>query len=137
MKHITNSRVRETGKRELRRIFKELRFRDGLTEMADTDEFCYWYNKARDGRIGNYIVYEIIDSDAVHRADDAVISRDFFCQIDVFSTRGFETKQLTETLSGLEERLIKNGFEATFKDEEYEPDTRLYHQIIFVSKLYL
>ena len=142
MTNMTSSRVRQRGKRELRAIFKTLRFVDGLTmgteeNAADADDFVYYYNKARDGQIGNYIVYEVIASDPMRRADDIVIGREFFAQVDVFSVKSFESKLLLETLSVLEEKLTAAGFEVEAQSEAYEPDTRLYHQAYFVSKLYL
>jgi uncharacterized protein YqfB (UPF0267 family) len=135
---MTNTRARSLGKKELRRIFRELRIKDGLgDEEIGDDEFGYWYNKARDGTKGNYIIYEVIDSEPTHRADDVVIGRNFFCQIDVFSVRSFEMKQLSEFIGRLEERLIERGFEVIMRGENYEPDTRLYHQIFYVSKLFI
>lgn len=138
MRGITNSRARTLGKKELRKVFKECRFKDGLTEReeADAEEFLYYYNKARDGKIGNYIIYEVVDSDPVHRADDVVIAREFYCQIDVFSVRSFETKQLIETLLRLEEKLLEHRFGVELQGEEFEPDTRLYRQVIFATKMY-
>jgi hypothetical protein len=136
MRGITNSRARAAGKRELKAVFKALHYKDGLTETATDDEFSYHYNKARDGRVGNYIVYEVIDSDVLHRADDAVLCRDFYAQIDVFSVRSFESKLLFDTLTHLEEKLTEKGFEVDMQTEDYEPDTKLYHQILFVSKLF-
>ena len=61
MKSMTNNCARALGKKELRKVFRELRIKDGLgdEEIAD-NEFSYWYNKARDGQIGNYIIYEVI-----------------------------------------------------------------------------
>jgi len=141
MRNIQNSNVRKRGKRELRAIFKTLRFKDGLTlgteeDAAGADDFVYYYNKARDGQIGNYIVYEVIASDPTRRADDVVIGREFYAQVDVFSTRSFESKLLTETLAKLEEKLTEAGFEVDAREEDYEPDTRLYHQVYFISKQY-
>jgi hypothetical protein len=136
MKGITGFRARAAGKRELRGIFKALHFKDGLTETAIGDEFSYHYNKARDGMIGNYIIYEVIDSSPLQRADDAVFCRDFFAQIDVFSVRSFESKLLSETICRLEERLTEKGFEVELQAEQFEPDTRLYHQVLLVSKMY-
>jgi hypothetical protein len=133
---MTNSRARTLGKKELRKIFKEMRFADGLTDTAEDGEFSYWYNKSRDGQIGNYIVYEVVDSNAVYRADDAVIARELYCQIDVFSVRGFETQQLSETLLHLEKKLLEHGFEVEMHKEAYESDTRLYHVVLLVNKLY-
>jgi len=119
-------------------VFKALRIKDGLgDEKLLPNEFSYWYNKARDGQIGNYIIYEVINSDAVHRADNKVFGREFFAQVDVFSVKSFESKLLLETLSVLEEKLTAAGFEVEAQSEAYEPDTRLYHQAYFVSKLYL
>ena len=141
MRNIQSSSVRKRGKAELRAVFKALRFVDGLTVGTEADtpkdgEFVYYYNKARDGQIGNYIIYEVIASDPTRRADDKVIGREFFAQVDVFSTSSFESKLLTETLAKLEERLTERGFEVDAKGEDYEPDTRLYHQIYYVSKQY-
>jgi len=141
MKPMTNSRARMLGKKELRKAFRELRIKDGLgdEEIAD-DEFSYWYNKSRDGvsstPTGNYIIYEVIDSEPTHRADDCVIGRDFFAQIDVFSTRSYESSQLSSFIGRLEEKLLEKGFEVEMRGEDYEPDTRLYRQIFYVSKLY-
>jgi hypothetical protein len=139
MRGITNSRARALGKRDLRSVFRALRFKDGLTEQATDGEFGYHYNKARDGRgtpAGNYSIYETISTEATHRADDAVLCRDFFAQMDVFSVRSFESKLLSETITKLEEKLTEKGFEVTMEEEQFEPDTKLYHQILFVSKLY-
>ncbi len=138
MKPMTNARARTLGKKDIRAVFKALRIKDGLgDEQPDADEFVYWYNKNRDGETGNYIIYEVINTDPTHRADDNVIGRDFFCQIDVFSVRSFESKQLSNLLSALEEKLLDRRFEVEISGETYEPDTRLYHQILFVSKLYI
>ena len=138
MKTMTNAKARSLGKKELRRVFRELRIKDGLgDEEIGADEFSYWYNKNRDGKIGNYLIYEVIDSEPTHRADDCVIGREFFCQIDVFSVRSFETKQLSDFLGKLEEKLAERGFEVEMRGEDYEPDTRLYHQIFYVSKLFI
>lgn len=141
MRHITNAQTRKRGKRELRAIFKTLRFVDGLTmgteeSTAGADDFVYYYNKARDGQLGNYIIYEVIASDPTRRADDKVIGREFYAQVDVFSTRSFESKFLTDTLVKLEERLTEAGFEIEMQGEDYESDTRLYHQVYFIAKQY-
>jgi hypothetical protein len=100
------------------------------------DDFVYYYNKSRDGEIGNYIIYEIISSDAIHRADNVVIGREVFLQVDIFSLKSFESKLLQETISKLEEKLVAAGFEAESMEEAFEVETKLYHQIFFVSKLY-
>lgn len=140
MKNILNNNVRQRSKRDLKKVFKECRFKDGLTLGEEgkptADDFVYHYNKSRDGEIGNYIVYEIISTDAIRRADDAVIGREVFAQIDVFSLKSFESKALQTTLAKLEEKLTEAGFEVEAREEAYEPDTRLYHQVYFVSKLY-
>ena len=138
MKPMTNSRARTLGKKELRKAFRELRIKDGLgDEEIGADEFSYWYNKNRDGMAGNYLIYEVINSEPTHRADDCVIGREFFAQIDVFSVRSYETKQLSEFIDKLENKLLEKGFEVEMRGEDYEPDTRLYHQIFYVSKLFL
>jgi hypothetical protein len=138
MKAMTNARARELGKKDIRAVFKALRIKDGLgDDEIGPEEFAYWYNKSRDGTTGNYIIYEVVDSEPTHRADDNVIGRDFFCQIDIFSLRSFESKQLSELLVKLEEQLLCRRFEVQVQGEAYEPDTRLYHQILYVSKLYI
>jgi hypothetical protein len=128
------------GRKDLRRVFRECKFKDALTldesDSPTPDDFIYYYNKARDGTVGNYVVYEVISSEAIHRADDAVIGREFFAQVDVFSVKSFESKLLTETLAHLEEKLTAAGFEVEAESEDYEPDTRLFHQAIFASKMY-
>jgi len=135
---MTNSKARTLGKKDLCAVFRNLRIKDGLgDEEIGEGEFSYWYNKVRDGQIGNYLIYEIIDSEPTHRADDAVIGREFFCQIDVFSVRSFESKQLSRFLGQLEEKLLEKRFEVEMRGEDYEPDTRLYHQILYVSKLFI
>ncbi|MCL2796842.1 MAG: hypothetical protein FWD58_02145 [Firmicutes bacterium] len=137
MKPMTNSRARALGKKALRAAFKALKIKDGLgDEVINSDEFSFWYNKTRDGQVGNYLIYEVIDSEPTHRADDAVIGREFFAQVDVFSVRGFESSFLADFLSRLEEQLLNRGFEVEMRGEDYEPDTRLYHQILYVSKLF-
>lgn len=141
MRNISNSQARTRGKRELRAVFKALRYKDGLTieqegVQVKTDDFVYYYNKARDGQIGNYIVYEVVASDPTQRADDKVIGREFYAQVDVFSTSSFESKLLTETLAKLEEKLTEGGFEVDAQSEDYEPDTRLYHQVYYITKQY-
>lgn len=137
MKNMSNSRSRRMGKKELKAVFKVLGIKDGLTEETKCDEFSYWYNKARDGMLGNYVIYEVIDSDPVHRADDVIISRDFFCQIDIFSIRSFESKHLADFIDRFENKLTEKRFEVNMESEDYEPDTKLYHLILYVSKLYL
>ncbi len=138
MRAMTNALARALGKKDIRAVFKALRIKDGLSDdEIKPDEFAYWYNKSRDGESGNYIIYEVVDSEPTHRADDNVIGRDFFCQIDVFSLYSFESKQLSELLIKLEEQLLERRFEVQIQGETYEPDTRLYHQILFVSKLYI
>jgi hypothetical protein len=138
MKNMTNSRARTLGKYDLRTVFRTLKFKDGLTEKeeAKADDFVYYYNKARDGEVGNYIVYETIDSDPITRADDGVLIRDYFAQIDVFSVNSFESKKLSEVLDKLETALTAKGFEVTMDAKIFESDTRLYHAVFFVSKLY-
>lgn len=141
MQNISNSQARTRGKRELRAVFKALRYKDGLTieqegVQVKTDDFVYYYNKARDGQIGNYIVYEVVASDPTQRADDKVIGREFYAQVDVFSTSSFESKLLAETLAKLEEKLTEGGFEVDAQSEDYEPDTRLYHQVYYITKQY-
>lgn len=138
MKNMTNSKVRALGKKELVKVFKELRIKDGLgDENISKNEFSYWYNKARDGQIGNYIIYEVISSESLYRADNSVIGREFYCQIDVFSIHSFESKKLVELVTKLENKLIEYGFEVELKEEMFESDTKLYHQIFYVSKLYI
>jgi len=135
---MTNSKARTLGKKDVRAVFRLLRIKDGLgDEEIVPDEFSYWYNKSRDGTVGNYIIYEVIDSDPAYRADDVVIGREFFAQIDVFSVRSFESGELPSFLGRLEEKLLERGFEVEMRGEDYEPDTRLHHQIYYVSKLYI
>lgn len=137
MKSITNSNVRALGKKELRMVFKDLRIKDGFREdEIGSDEFSYWYNKSRDGMCNNYLVYEIIDSEPAYRADDHVISRNFYCQIDIFSIQSFETKELIRFIERLENKLTEYRFEVEFSDELFESDTRLHHQILIISKIY-
>lgn len=141
MRNISSNWVRKQGKRELRAVFKALRFVDGLTAEQELNEpkaedFVYYYNKARDGQVGNYIVYEVIASDPTRRADDKVIGREFFAQVDVFSTSSFESKLLNDTLAKIEDALTDKGFEVDTQAEDYEPDTRLYHQAYFITKQY-
>lgn len=141
MRNITNSKARARGKRELRAVFKALRFVDGLIigteeDAPKQDNFIYYYNKARDGQVGNYIIYETVASYPTRRADDMVIGREFYAQVDVFSTSSFESKLLTETLEKLEGKLTEAGFEVDARDEDFEADTRLYHQAYFLSKQY-
>jgi hypothetical protein len=140
MRNILNNIVRKRGKADLRRVFRDCKFKDALTVEENPpapDDFIFYYNKARDGQVGNYVVYEVISTDAERRADDAVVGREFFCAVDVFSVKSFESKFLTDTLGKLEERLVAAGFEVDAQGEDYEPDTRLYHQALYVSKLYL
>ena len=100
------------------------------------EDFVYYYNKNRNGQIGNYIVYEVIASEPTRRADDVVIGREFYAQVDIFSTSGFESKLLQETLAKLEDKLTEAGFEVDAREEDFEADTRLYHQVYFISKQY-
>lgn len=139
MKNMTNFRARTLCKKEIVSVFKALRIKDGIGD-DDTDissDFTYWYNKARDGMIGNYIIYEIVSSDPLYRADNAIIGRDVFCQIDVFSVQSYESKVLKELVERLEEKLTEIGFEVEMKEESFEADTRLYHQVLYISKLYI
>ncbi len=137
MRNMTNCRARTLGKKDLKSVFKLLRIKDGIGEdEIKPDEFSYWYNKNRDGTVGNYIIYEVIDSEPSHRADDKVYGREFYAQIDVFSIRSFESKELSDFLGRLEEKLTEHLFEVEMQGEEYEQDTRLYRQTLFVSKIY-
>ncbi len=137
MKNMTNVKAREKGKKELAAVFKSLKFKDGLTEknIAAVD-FLYYYNRSRDGQKGNYIIYETIESNPAVRADNVVYGREYFAQIDIFSVYSFETKKLCDVISGIEERLTEKMFEVDMKEELYESDTGLYHQILYVSKTY-
>jgi hypothetical protein len=139
MNHLSNQRARQIGKRELRKVFTACKFRDALTlsegDPTVPDDFIFYYNKARNGSVGNYIVYEVIGTDAASRADDAVMGRDFFASVEVFSVKSFESKFLTDTLAKLEEKLTAAGFEVDAQGEDYEPDTRLYRQTFYVSKI--
>jgi len=140
MKNILSSNARKRAKQEIRKVFKDCRFKDALTmkelDKNTPDDFVYYYNKSRDGEVGNYIIYEIISSDAIHRADNVVIGREVFLQVDIFSLKSFESKLLQETISKLEEKFVAAGFEVESMEEAFEPETKLYHQIFFVSKLY-
>lgn len=138
MKNMTNFRARTLCKKEIVSVFKALRIKDGIGENTDkSSDLTYWYNKARDGMIGNYIIYEIVSSDPLYRADNAIIGRDVFCQIDVFSVQSYESKALKELMERLEEKLIEKNFEVEMREESFEPDTRLYHQVLYISKLYI
>jgi len=147
MRNLTNARVRALGKKDLRRVFRVCKFRDALTldegDVPVPDDFIYYYNKARDlpagrqgGTVGNYVVYETVSTDPARRADDVVIGREFYAQVDVFSVKSFESKFLQDALARLEEKLTTAGFDVYAHGEDYEPDTRLYHQILYVSKLF-
>lgn len=134
---MTNSKARILGKKALVKIFKSLNIKDGLgDEEIDSNEFSYWNNKSRDGKLGNYIIYEIIDSDVMYRADNKVIAREFKCQIDVFSIHSFESKEFKNLLEKLENKLIDNGFEVSLEHENYEHDTKLYSQVVIITKIY-
>ena len=134
--NMTNSKAREKGKKELIEVFKSLGFADGLSDDIPDDKFIFYYNKARNGQIGNYIIFETIDSIDVCRADDAVIAREFFCQIDIFSVNSFESKKLKNTIVSLEEKLGEKLFGVDMKEDTFEPETKLYHLILIVSKAY-
>ena len=161
MKNMTNYKARTLGKKDLKAVFKALRIKDGLGDLASLadcgavaphpckslegfdgsaeikpDDFTYWYNKNRDGTIGNYLIYEVVDSEPAHRADDQVYGREFFAQIDVFSIRSFESKELSNFIQKLEDKLVEHRFEVEMQGEEYEQDTRLYRQTLFVTKIY-
>jgi hypothetical protein len=140
VKNLQNSKAREQGKKDLRRVFGECKFIDALTlgegDPPTADDFIFYYDKARNGQIGNYVIYEVISTDANTRADDAVVGRDFLAAIDVFSVKSFESKLLQDTLALLEEKLLAAGFLVTAESEDYEPDTRLYRQVLYASKLY-
>lgn len=140
MRNLTNSSVRVKGKKQLIRVFKDCRFIDALTlneqSKPKPDDFIFYYNKARDGKVGNYIIYEIISTDAAYRSDDKTIGREQFVQVDVFSVKSFESKLMRDTLERLETKLTAAGFEVDMQGENYEPDTKLYHQVIYVTKLY-
>lgn len=140
MRNTTNSYARQRGKRELQRIFKDCRIKDALTlneqDAPTPDDFIYYYNKARDGQVGNYIVYETIASEGTRRADDVVIAREFYAQVDVFSVKSFESKLLQDLLEKIEEKLTAAGFEIDMREEAFEADTRLYHVALFLSKIY-
>lgn len=137
MKNMTNYKARTVGKKDLKAVFKALRIKDGIgDEEIKPDDFTYWYNKNRDGTIGNYLIYEVVDSEPAHRADDQVYGREFFAQIDVFSIRSFESKELSNFIQKLEDKLVEHRFEVDMQGEEYEQDTRLYRQTLFVTKIY-
>lgn len=137
MKNMTNYKARTLGKKDLKAVFKALRIKDGIgDEEIKPDDFTYWYNKNRDGTIGNYLIYEVVDSEPAHRADDQVYGREFFAQIDVFSIRSFESKELSNFIQKLEDKLVEHRFEVDMQGEEYEQDTRLYRQTLFVTKIY-
>ena len=133
---MTNTAIRRKGKAELMSIFRGCRIKDGLIENEITDKWTYWYNLERTGKRGNYIIYEVIDTPVLHRADDKAFSREFFCQIDIFSLGSFETEKMQALVENLEKALLTSGFEVDFKDERYESDTKLFHLPIYVSKLY-
>ena len=134
--NMTNSKAREKGKKVLIEVFKSLNFADGLAEDIPDNKFVFYYNKVRNGQIGNYIIFETIDSADVCRADDAVIAREFFCQIDIFSVNSFESKKLKNTILSLEEKLGERLFGVDMKEDTFESDTKLYHLILIVSKVY-
>ncbi len=134
--NMTNCKAREKGKKELTEIFDSLGFVDGLSNNKPGDSFVYYYNKARNGQIGNYIIFETIDSADVCRADDIVLAREFFCQIDIFSVNSFESKKLKQTIASIEEKLGERLFGVDMKEDTFEPDTKLYHLILIVSKAY-
>lgn len=137
MKNMTNYKARTVGKKDLKAVFKALRIKDGIgDEEIKPDDFTYWYNKNRDGTIGNYLIYEVVNSEPAHRADDQVYGREFFAQIDVFSIRSFESKELSNFIQKLEDKLVEHRFEVDMQGEEYEQDTRLYRQTLFVTKIY-
>ena len=133
---MTNSKVRQKGKRELMAVYRSCRIKDGLVEKEITDKWTYWYNLERTGKRGNYIIYEVIDSPILHRADDKAFAREFFCQVDIFSLDSFETEKVQTLIESLENALTKSGFEVDFKSEMYEDDTKLFHLPIYISKLY-
>ena len=139
MRNLTNSSARAKGKKQLARVFKDCCFIDALMleqTAPSPDDFIFYYNKARDGTVGNYIIYEVISSDAAYRSDDRVMGREFFSQVDVFSVNSFESKVMRDTLEKLETRLTAAGFEVDAGSEDYESDTRLYHQVLYVNKLF-
>lgn len=137
MNNMTNFKARRKGKKELADIFNSLKFQDGLSdENITAANFAYYYNKARNGQKGNYIIYETVESNPAVRADDVVCGREYFAQIDIFSVYSFETKKLCDVILGIEEKLTEKMFEVDMKEELYESDTGLYHQILYVSKTY-
>ena len=140
MRNLTNSNVRTKGKKQLAKVFRDCRFIDALTlheqKPTQPDDFIFYYNKARDGSVGNYIIYEVISSNASYRSDDRVIGREFFAQVDVFSIKSFESKLVRDTLEKLEAKLTAAGFEVDAGSEDYESDTRLYHQVLYASKFF-
>jgi len=136
MRNLTNVKARAECRRDLRKAFKDAKIADGLGDEIPDGAFTYWCNKARDGAIGDYVIYEIIDSDPNARADDAVFLRAITMSIDVFSTSSFESKKLSDTLERLENALNKHGFEVNQTYEDYEPDTKLYHAVFGAVKTF-
>jgi hypothetical protein len=136
MKNTTNTNARAECRRDLRRAFKDAKIFDGLGDEIPDGAFTYWYNKSRDGTIGDYVIYEITDSDPNARADDAVFLRAITMSIDVFSTSSFESKKLSDTLERLENALNKHGFGVNQTYEDYEPDTKLYHAVFRAVKIF-
>jgi len=137
MPNTTNHKARKLGKRDLQRVFRLCGFKDGLgEEPANQGEFTYWSNKARDGLIGDYITFEPIASEPLTHADNGAFGRIYEAQLDIFSTASFDSKRFTDALEKLESQLLANGFEIEAWGEDYEPETRLYHQIFIVRKAY-
>jgi hypothetical protein len=87
-------------------------------------------------RVYRYIGYLENNGSIEKRADNGILIRDVESQIDDFSTSSCESKRVSDQLDRLETPLTKYGFTVSLDFEDYEPDTRLYHAVFTVGKLY-
>jgi len=140
MKHID---ARRACRIEVIETLKAAGILDGLSlqaaQLHNETRPCFWRGVVRDDAARSkdvFVTWHIPSSDAATRADDNAFLREVTVAVDVFSKRSFDSEQNHKIIERIEGGFAVAGFEVDMAAEQFEADTKLFHQPMTLFKLY-
>lgn len=139
---MTTTRALMLAQRETIELLKSAGCVDGEkatdAQRRSTQVVLFWDSVLKSKAASDkqtYVVYSVVSAEPVHRADDGVITREAYVNVDVFARRSMLAKSTQDLISALNAAALSAGwaFEsggATY----YEPDTAIYHSTFGLTK---
>lgn len=140
---MTNNQARAKARIEIKDTFKVAGLIDGhsmtAAQLNSETRPAFWRGVVRDPTAKakeHYARWAISSSRAHTRNDDKTSLRELTIAIDLFSKRSFDSEQAHKMLDAVEGAFTSAGFELELLDEQYEDDTKLWHQPLTLIKIY-